>query len=330
MKFFANLALIGLFCLTAQGQTILPPEYPFNPDSDGDEFVAVSDVLMSVASYDNDFQASPIMVDSLTIEQAMQLMLQKLDSLLAGSSVTNPGDNGNPGTDPDGNTDTSDSTWTCGDPVMYWGFEYGTYAFGDQCWFQDNLRTPQYSNGDSITLVTTDPPFDLFNRHSEACFVPNILVNEQWSLNAYGMMYNWYAAVDPRNVCPTGWHVPSASEFQVILDAAYQDVLVPELVFDADLYPDIVGIVPPSNDGFLFAPSGIYTIDTSAPLILLSTYWSSTYSTSNPTSPELNESFNFQLLYNDGSYPSLPLIAAALWIEPSYAGAPVRCMKDSE
>ena len=97
MKFFANLALIGLFCLEAQGQTILPPEYPFNPDSDGDEFVAVSDVLMSVASYDNDFQASPIMVDSLTIEQAMQLMLQKLDSLRR-ASVTNPGDNGNPGT----------------------------------------------------------------------------------------------------------------------------------------------------------------------------------------------------------------------------------------
>ena len=44
----------------------------YNPDSDGDEFVAVSDVLMSVASYDNGFQAQSIMVDTLSLEEAIK------------------------------------------------------------------------------------------------------------------------------------------------------------------------------------------------------------------------------------------------------------------
>jgi uncharacterized protein (TIGR02145 family) len=26
-------------------------------------------------------------------------------------------------------------------------------------------------------------------------------------------MYNWYTVSDPRNVCPTGWHVPSSDEW---------------------------------------------------------------------------------------------------------------------
>jgi uncharacterized protein (TIGR02145 family) len=29
----------------------------------------------------------------------------------------------------------------------------------------------------------------------------------------YGRLYTWYAATDSRNVCPTGWHVPSIDEW---------------------------------------------------------------------------------------------------------------------
>ena len=65
------------FMSSTYAQTVLPPNYPFNPDSDGDEFVAVSDVLMSVASYDNEFQAQSIMVDTLSLEEAIQMLLQQ-------------------------------------------------------------------------------------------------------------------------------------------------------------------------------------------------------------------------------------------------------------
>ena len=316
MKFFANLALIGLFCLAVKGQTILPPEYPFNPDSDGDEFVAVSDVLMSVASYDNDFQASPIMVDSLTIEQAMQLMLQKLDSLLAGSSVTNPGDNGNPGTDPDGNTDTSDSTWTCGDPVMYWGFEYGTYAFGDQCWFQDNLRTSQYSNGDSITILSTTPPGeDLELVTDGAAFISTNITDENLSFNSFGLMYNWYAVGDARNICPAGWHVPVYAEWEVLSGAISLGTLSDgELLLDATFYP--FSGLPFSTDGFLFTPGGYYPNNT-ANGYSVTQYWTGTFQGG-------YTALAFYIFASSNSLSISPL-AENIW-----SGMGVRCIQDSE
>ena len=298
MKRFAFFVLMGWFCFLAQGQTVMPPEYPYNPDSDGDEFVAVSDVLMSVASYDNDFQASPIMVDSLTIEQAMQLMLQKLDSLLAGSSVANPGDDGNPGADPDENTDTSDSTWTCGDPVMYWGFEYGTYAFEDQCWFQDNLRTLQYSNGDSLTVLdNTSPGEDLTVVTEGAAFISNLIENEVLSVNALGRMYNWFAVADARNLCPSGWHVPVNAEWETLSNAISQGTFDQvELLVDGTYYGN--GELPFSNDGFLFTPTGLFTSNISVATYFGAIYWSATSLGGNATMAlEVYASSNFMNVY---------------------------------
>ena len=62
---------------SVSAQTVLPPNYPYNPDSNGDEFVAVSDVLMSVASYDNEFQVQSIMVDTLSLAEAFQILLHQ-------------------------------------------------------------------------------------------------------------------------------------------------------------------------------------------------------------------------------------------------------------
>ena len=34
-------------------------------------------------------------------------------------------------------------------PVDFYGYTYDVVAIGEQCWFAENLRTTQYSNGDS-------------------------------------------------------------------------------------------------------------------------------------------------------------------------------------
>ena len=39
---------------------------------------------------------------------------------------------------------------SCGDPVSYQGYDYGTVLIGEQCWFAENLRNETYGNGDSI------------------------------------------------------------------------------------------------------------------------------------------------------------------------------------
>ena len=109
MKQFAAIMLSAII-LNSFGfsQTILPLEHPFNPDSDGDEFVAVSDVLMSIASYDTDYSVEPMMVDSITFEEAMQRVLQKLDSLLSTTGTSVVIEDTNDGSDVDDNSVTTD------------------------------------------------------------------------------------------------------------------------------------------------------------------------------------------------------------------------------
>jgi uncharacterized protein (TIGR02145 family) len=92
---------------------------------------------------------------------------------------------------------------------------YNTVNIGSQKWMKENLKTTHYNNGDSIG--TTYPA--TYNYMSES--TPKY----QWAYNGkdslatiYGRLYTWYAATDNRNVCPTGWHLPSYSEFKTLID----------------------------------------------------------------------------------------------------------------
>ena len=38
------------------------------------------------------------------------------------------------------------------------------------------------------------------------------------NVSTYGRLYTWYAVTDSRNVCPTGWHVPSYNEWYTLTD----------------------------------------------------------------------------------------------------------------
>ena len=77
----------------------------------------------------------------------------------------------------------------------------------------ENLKTSVYRNGDAITNVTDGTQW--INLTTGAwCNYNNSSSNEC----PYGKLYNWYAVADPRNVCPTGWHVPTDVEWTVLTD----------------------------------------------------------------------------------------------------------------
>jgi uncharacterized protein (TIGR02145 family) len=97
------------------------------------------------------------------------------------------------------------------------GNTYKTVYIGTQQWMAENLKTAKYNDGAGI---------------------PNVTVNTQWQNNItgawsyynndaannakYGKLYNWYA-VSPttngnKNVCPSGWHVPTDAEWTVLTD----------------------------------------------------------------------------------------------------------------
>jgi len=95
------------------------------------------------------------------------------------------------------------------------GNMYKTITIGTQTWMAENLRTTKYRNGD---LIGTTTPATL-NISGE------ITPKYQWAYDGnesiaatYGRLYTWYALVDSRNLCPTGWHVPNDEEWTTLTE----------------------------------------------------------------------------------------------------------------
>jgi uncharacterized protein (TIGR02145 family) len=79
-----------------------------------------------------------------------------------------------------------------------------------QTWMAENLKTTRYSNGD---LIETSIPAtrDIYNE-SMPKYQWAYEGNESYA-DIYGRLYTWFAATDSRNICPTGWHVPSHQDW---------------------------------------------------------------------------------------------------------------------
>jgi uncharacterized protein (TIGR02145 family) len=88
------------------------------------------------------------------------------------------------------------------------GNVYKTITIGNQEWMTENLKTTIYRNGDPIPNVTNNSQW-ASTTDGGWCYYNN---NAQFDC-PYGKLYNWYTVSDPRNVCPTGWHVPSNEEW---------------------------------------------------------------------------------------------------------------------
>lgn len=103
---------------------------------------------------------------------------------------------------------------------------YNTISIGSQVWMKENLKTTRYSNGTTISFVSSNSNWEALTVNDKAyCFynddAPNGLI--------WGALYTWSAAVNgftgsalnPSNiqgVCPTGWHLPSDAEWTQLRD----------------------------------------------------------------------------------------------------------------
>ena len=87
----------------------------------------------------------------------------------------------------------------------------GTVKIGTQVWMLKNLDVDHYRNGDSIPEVRDSLLWK--NLTSGAwCYYNNDPANGA----VYGKLYNWYAVNDPRGIAPSGWHVPSFQEWDIL------------------------------------------------------------------------------------------------------------------
>jgi uncharacterized protein (TIGR02145 family) len=91
------------------------------------------------------------------------------------------------------------------------GHIYPTLQIGSQFWMAENLRSSSFANGEPIPNITDDTEWSQLI-YGAWCNYNNSPVYDA----LYGKVYNWHTTVDPRGLCPTGWHVPSDAEWSVL------------------------------------------------------------------------------------------------------------------
>jgi uncharacterized protein (TIGR02145 family) len=93
------------------------------------------------------------------------------------------------------------------------GNVYSTVTIGTQTWITQNLKTTRYNDGTDIPLVTDSTVWSSLTTPGY-CWYNNDATNKD---TYYGGYYNWYAASSGK-LCPTGWHVPTDTEWTTLTD----------------------------------------------------------------------------------------------------------------
>jgi len=96
------------------------------------------------------------------------------------------------------------------------GNVYKTIQIGTQTWMAENLKTTKYNDNTTIPPVA-DPTLWAGLYTPGYCWYDNDAATYKAT---YGALYNWYAvnaaSNGSKNVCPTGWHIPTDVEWGIL------------------------------------------------------------------------------------------------------------------
>ena len=109
------------------------------------------------------------------------------------------------------------------------GNTYNTVRIGTQCWMRENLRVTRYNDGTNIPLDTSGGRFGYVGGQtwsSRTTGARTVFGHDRNKLATRGYLYNWYAAkgihttgsTTYKNICPTGWHVPTDAEWTTLIN----------------------------------------------------------------------------------------------------------------
>ena len=93
---------------------------------------------------------------------------------------------------------------------------YKTVTIGTQQWMAENLKVTKYNDGTALNIIGNTLLQD--NTTGAWSYCNNDVANN----TKYGKLYNWCAVSKTsngnKNICPTGWHVPTDAEWTVLTD----------------------------------------------------------------------------------------------------------------
>jgi uncharacterized protein (TIGR02145 family) len=141
----------------------------------------------------------------------------------------------------------------CGDLIEHEGYSYSTVQIGDQCWFSENCRY----------LPDVSPPSS-FGSNDANCYVydysGNNLEEAIQTLNyaTYGVLYS-YVATEQIEVCPSGWHIPSLAEFELLSDGGDSGDALRSFIWNGSNSSGFGGIPSGISDNGEFDGLGVYS-----------------------------------------------------------------------
>ena len=91
------------------------------------------------------------------------------------------------------------------------GNVYHSVTIGTQIWMVENLKVTHYRNGNAIPNINDNKQWG--NLKTGALCDYN---NNPSNSKTFGKLYNWLAVHDSRKIAPTGWHVPSDAEWNIL------------------------------------------------------------------------------------------------------------------
>ena len=160
-------------------------------------------------------------------------------------------------------TTTAMQSFTCGTSTVsdIDNNTYNTVQIGAQCWTKSNLKTSKYRNGDNIPTGLSNSAWQ--NTTSGAYAIYN---NNPVNDGLYGKLYNHYAVTDSRGLCPTGWHVPSDSEWTILENQLGGSSVAGGSLKSTATQPTPSGWNPPNtgatnSSGFTALPGGLRASD---------------------------------------------------------------------
>jgi len=161
--------------------------------------------------------------------------------------------------------------------------------------------------------------------------------NEKENADKYGLLYNWRVAVDPRGICPKGWHVPRKKEWENLINVVDgRRDLIDTQSGTWKLNPVLTPLADDNYSGFSALASGRYSKGNYLvsgrensefnSLGMITCFWSSDSMVYFPDGKERI----YQVLYFEIDPEKKSYESAIIRTDKEYfkLGIPIRCIKD--
>jgi uncharacterized protein (TIGR02145 family) len=214
-------------------------------------------------------------------------------------------------------SDTNTGTMTDQD-----GNVYQTVLIGNQWWMAENLKAIHYRNGDAIPNVSDGTEWENLTTGAYCAYD-----NNESNADIYGYLYNWYAVDDTRNIAPEGWHIPTETEWQTLIDyLGGVSVAGGKMKEAGTTHWASPNDYATNESGSTALPGGRFPTDIYE---FLQIYFSASFWSSTEIIEDIWTAWGYTLFHTTNPYlPELTGRAISPWDDPKYLGFSIRCIKD--